>query len=85
VTFLVVVAAIAFTNAALTASAIYFEDLQSRSYRKSDLLVLLLLTPLDFVLYRPIILWARLKGSWGFLRGDKSWNKFERNARSAEA
>ena len=34
------------------------------------------------VLYRPIITWARLKGSWGFLRGDKSWNKFERNARA---
>ena len=82
-TFAVLVAAIAFTNAALTASAIYFEDMQSRSYRKRDLLVLLLLTPLDFVLYRPIILWARLKGSWGFLRGDKSWNKFERNVRTA--
>lgn len=84
-TFAVVVAAIAFTNAALTASAIYFEDMQSRSYRKRDLLVLLLLTPLDFFLYRPIILWARLKGSWGFLRGDKSWNKFERNVRGAES
>ena len=84
-TFLVMVLAIAFTNAALTASAILFEDLQSRSYRKRDLLVLLVLTPLDFVLYRPIILWARLKGSWGFLRGDKSWNKFERNIRGAEA
>ena len=84
-TFLVLVAAIAFTNAALTASAIYFEDLQSRSYRKRDLFVLLLLTPLDFVLYRPIILWARLKGSWRFLRRDRSWNKFERNVRGAPA
>ena len=82
-TFIVMVAAIAFANAALTASAIYFEDMQSRSYRKRDLLVLLLYTPLDFVVYRPIILWSRLKGSWGFLRGDKSWNKFERNARAA--
>jgi len=84
-TFAVMIAAIAFTNAALTASAVYFEDLQSRSYRKRDLAVLLLLTPLDFVLYRPLILWARLKGSWGFLRRDKSWNKFERNVRGAEA
>ena len=82
-TFLVMVAAIGFTNAALTASAILFEDLQSRSYRKRDLLVLLMLTPLDVLVYRPIILWARLKGSWGFLRGDQSWNKFERNARTA--
>jgi len=81
-TFLVMLAAIAFTNAALTASAILLDDLQSRSYRKRDLLALLLLTPFDVVVYRPIILWARLKGSWGFLRGDKSWNKFERNARA---
>jgi poly-beta-1,6-N-acetyl-D-glucosamine synthase len=76
------VAAITFANAALTASAIYFEDMQSRSYRKRDLLTLLLYTPLDFVLYRPILLWARLKGSWGFLRGDKAWHKFERNVRA---
>ena len=82
-TFVVMVAAIAFTNAALTASAILFEDVQSRSYRKRDLVALLLYAPLDFVLYRPIILWARLKGSWGFLRGDKSWHKFERNVRAA--
>jgi cellulose synthase/poly-beta-1,6-N-acetylglucosamine synthase-like glycosyltransferase len=81
-TFFVMLVAIAFTNAALTASAIFFEDLQSRDYRKRDLLVLLLLTPLDFVVYRPIILWARLKGSWGFLRGDKAWHKFERNVRA---
>jgi len=81
-TFVAMVAAIAFTNAALTASAILFEDLQSRSYRKRDLVALLLYTPLDFVVYRPIILWARLKGSLGFLRGDKSWHKFDRNVRS---
>jgi poly-beta-1,6-N-acetyl-D-glucosamine synthase len=81
-TFVAMVAAIAFANAALTASAIYFEDLQSRTYRKRDLLALLLYTPLDFIVYRPIILWARLKGSWGFLRGDKSWHKFERNVRA---
>ena len=81
-TFVAMVAALAFVNAALTASAIYFEDMQSRSYRKRDLLALLLYTPLDFVVYRPIILWSRLKGSWGFLRGDKSWHKFERNVRT---
>ena len=81
-TFVVMVAAIAFTNAALTASAILFEDLQSRSYRVRDLVVLLLYTPLDVVVYRPILLWARLKGSLGFLRGDKAWHKFERNVRA---
>ena len=38
--------------------------------------------PLDLVLYRPIIVWARLLGSWRFLRGDKGWHKFERNVRT---
>ena len=43
----------------------------------------LMLAPLDLVLYRPIIVWARLKGTWGYLRGDKAWHKFERNVRAA--
>jgi poly-beta-1,6-N-acetyl-D-glucosamine synthase len=81
-TFVVMVAALAFVNATLTASAIYFEDMQSRTYRKRDLIALLLYAPLDFIVYRPIILWSRLKGTWGFLRGDKSWHKFERNVRT---
>jgi cellulose synthase/poly-beta-1,6-N-acetylglucosamine synthase-like glycosyltransferase len=81
-TFAVVLGAVAFVNAALTACAILFDDLQSRMYRKRDLARLLLLAPLDLVLYRPIIVWARLKGSWHFLRGDKAWHKFERNVRA---
>jgi cellulose synthase/poly-beta-1,6-N-acetylglucosamine synthase-like glycosyltransferase len=81
--FLVMIAAIAFMNAALTACAILLNDVQSRTYRIRDLVRLLLLAPLDLVLYRPLIVWARVKGSWRFLRGDKAWHKFERNARAA--
>ena len=80
-----VLAAVAFTNAALTAGAILLDDLQSRLYRKRDLARLVLLAPLDLVLYRPIIAWARFKGSWRFLRRDKAWHKFERNLRGASA
>jgi cellulose synthase/poly-beta-1,6-N-acetylglucosamine synthase-like glycosyltransferase len=80
--FAVMLGAVAFVNAALTACAILLDDLQSRMYRKRDLARLLLLAPLDLVLYRPIIVWARLKGSWRYLRGDKAWHKFERNARA---
>jgi poly-beta-1,6-N-acetyl-D-glucosamine synthase len=79
--FLVVFAAMAFVNAALTAGAILLDDLQSRLYRVRDLVRLLLWAPLDIVLYRPIITWAKLKGSWGFVRGDKSWDRFDRNVR----
>ena len=84
-TFALMLAAIAFLNASLTASAILLDDVQSRTYRLRDLARLLLLAPLDLFLYRPIIFWARLKGSWRFLRGDKEWHKFERNVRSPAA
>jgi poly-beta-1,6-N-acetyl-D-glucosamine synthase len=80
--FVVMLLAIAFLNAALTAFAIFLDDLQSRTYRRRDLVRMLLLAPLDLVLYRPVIVWARLKGTWGFLRGDKAWHKFERNVRA---
>ena len=80
--FLLMLGALAFVTGALTASAILLDDLHSRAYRIKDLAWLLLLAPLDLVLYRPIIFWARFKGSWGFLRGDKSWHRFERNVRS---
>jgi biofilm PGA synthesis N-glycosyltransferase PgaC len=84
-TFLLMLGAIVFTTGALTACAILLDDLQSRMYRRRDLAWLLLLAPLDLFLYRPIIFWARFKGSWRFLRGDKSWERFERNVRAPAA
>ena len=80
--FVVMLCAIASLNAALTACAILLDDLQSRTYQVRGLVRMLALAPLDLVLYRPVIVWARLKGSWRFLRGDKAWHKFERNARA---
>jgi hypothetical protein len=47
-----------------------------------DLVRLVLWAPFDLVLYRPIITWARMKGTWRYLRGDKAWHKFERNVRA---
>lgn len=84
-TFLLTLGVIAFANAALTASAILGDDLQSRVYRVSDIARLLLLAPLDLFVYRPFLMWARLKGTWRFLRRDKGWYKFERNARASPA
>jgi cellulose synthase/poly-beta-1,6-N-acetylglucosamine synthase-like glycosyltransferase len=81
--FLVVLAAVAFVNAALTAGAILLDDLQSRLYRKRDLARILLYAPFELVVYRPVIFWARVKGSWGFLRHDQSWDRFERNVRTS--
>ena len=84
-TFALTLGLIAFANAALTASAILADDLQSRVYRVPDIARLLLLAPLDLFLYRPILMWARLKGTWRFLRRDKGWYKFERNTRATPA
>ena len=84
-TFALMLGAIAFTSASLTAWAVLLDDVQSRTYGTRGLAKLLLLAPLDLFLYRPIIFWARLKGTWRFLRGDKEWHKFERNVRSQPA
>ena len=54
--FVVMLCAVAFLNAALTACAILLDDLQSRTYRVRDLARMLVLAPLDLVLYRPIII-----------------------------
>ena len=81
-TFVLTLALISFVNGSLTALAILADDLQSRLYAPAELVRLLLLAPLDLVLYRPVLVWARLKGTWRFLRGDKGWYKFERNERA---
>ena len=70
-------------NAALTACAILLDDLQSRTYRVRDLVAPARCSRRSISSSTgPIIVWARLKGSWRFLRGDKAWHKFERNARA---
>ena len=38
--------------------------------------------PLEMFLYRPIMAWARIKGTWRFMRGDHGWHKFERNVKA---
>jgi cellulose synthase/poly-beta-1,6-N-acetylglucosamine synthase-like glycosyltransferase len=78
-----IAAAIAFANGVLTNLALLLHDRGSRSYRTVDLIRLMLLGPADLVVYRPLLIVAQAKGLVDFLRGAKSWNKFERNARAA--
>ena len=85
-TFLLFLLVIAFTNAVLTAAALGLDDLEARSfnarrYAKRDLAKLILIGPVDLFLYRPILIWARMRGAVDFLRGEKGWYKFERNER----
>jgi poly-beta-1,6-N-acetyl-D-glucosamine synthase len=85
VTAALMLASITLVNAILATAAIMLEDKTSRAYRRRDLLRLVLLGPLDLFLYRPLIIYARAKGTWRFLRRDTGWHKFERNARAATA
>jgi len=67
-----------------TSVAVYLALPSLRGRRLRDVARLLWLGPLDFFLYRPILLWAGVRGLWGFLRGEKAWGKLTRNARTVE-
>jgi cellulose synthase/poly-beta-1,6-N-acetylglucosamine synthase-like glycosyltransferase len=83
--FAVLTLLIACANSALTTGALLMLDLEARSYRPSAVARLLALMPVEMVVYRPLMAWARLKGTWRFLRGDRAWHKFERNVRAETA
>jgi poly-beta-1,6-N-acetyl-D-glucosamine synthase len=75
------VAVMSLAVAALSVSAIRLEDALTRSYRLCDLVWLIVLSPLELAFYRPLLFWAHLRGAFGFFRGDKRWDRFERNLR----
>jgi poly-beta-1,6-N-acetyl-D-glucosamine synthase len=83
--FAIVTLAIALFNACFNAMAILAVEVQSAAHRRAALARLLLAGPLELVLFRPVIGWARLKGTWRFFRRDKGWHKFERNVRTETA
>jgi len=80
-----VVLAITFVNSLFSTGSLLIADLETGAYRTSALIRVLALMPLEILVYRPIASWARVKGTWRFLRGDKAWHKFERNARAEAA
>ncbi|MBA2686630.1 MAG: glycosyltransferase family 2 protein [Gemmatimonadaceae bacterium] len=71
-----------FGTAIPTSIAILLHDSAYRDYRMRDLIRMLLLGPMDLIAYRPILLYAGVRGSLEFLRKEKGWNKFERNTRA---
>ena len=80
--FVILTLAITFGNSALTTGALLMQDLEGRTYRLSRVMRFFALMPLELFVYRPFMGWARVKGTWGCLRGDKGWHKFERNVRT---
>jgi cellulose synthase/poly-beta-1,6-N-acetylglucosamine synthase-like glycosyltransferase len=80
--FVLTTVCIALVNGVMTAAAVFADDFQARAYTRTGLAWLLVLAPLDLVLYRPIMAWARIKGTYRFLKRDRGWYKFERNQRA---
>jgi cellulose synthase/poly-beta-1,6-N-acetylglucosamine synthase-like glycosyltransferase len=83
--FAVVTLLITVVNSIFSTGALAMVDQQQRVYRGRGIARLLLLMPLELFVYRPVMAWARIKGTWRFLRGDKGWHKFERNVRVGAA
>jgi len=79
--FLLYLGTISFLNGVLTNGALLLQEQGSQSYSFSHLCGLMILGATEFIAYRPVLFYARLKGTWGFLKRDKRWHKFERNHR----
>jgi len=83
--FALVTLLITVVNSIFSTGALAMVDQHQRVYRGRGIARLLLLMPLELFVYRPVMAWARIKGTWRFLRGDKGWHKFERNVRVGAA
>jgi poly-beta-1,6-N-acetyl-D-glucosamine synthase len=79
--FAIVLGVLVFSTATLTSAAVLFDDRTARDYRTGSVLRMLAIGPFDLFFYRPLIILARLYGTWGFLRGRRDWDKFKRNPR----
>lgn len=77
--FLRLLAIVAFGSGIVTSAAILLQESHFRTHSLMSLARLIFLGPLEPFLYRPAILFARLRGAWGFLRGDRDWDRVERN------
>jgi poly-beta-1,6-N-acetyl-D-glucosamine synthase len=80
--YVVFIASMTFALAILTSAAVLLEDISTRAYRLRHLVRLIALGPVELLVYRPILVWARLKGTFGFVRGRRDWDKFDRNVRT---
>ncbi len=69
----------------LSTVSVWMNDWSFRYYKLRDVARLILIAPLDLVWYRPILTYAYFKGIVQFLRGDKSWDRFERNVRAGQS
>lgn len=80
--YLCMLGLVASSSAIASAVAVSLHDHGYRDYRRPDLARLLMIGPIDLLYCRPIIMWAGLRGTWQFFKGDRGWDKFERNVRT---
>jgi cellulose synthase/poly-beta-1,6-N-acetylglucosamine synthase-like glycosyltransferase len=83
--FALVLLLMSLLNSTLSTGALFMADLESPAYRLRGVLKLLALMPFELLVYRPAMSWARVQGSWRYVRGDKAWHKFERNVHAESA
>ena len=70
----------------LSIVAVLLEEITFRRYgRPSDRAWLILWALVENLGYRQLTVWWRLRGIWGFLRGDMSWGVMERTGFTNEA
>ena len=81
--FVRVLALLALGSATYTCAAFLLEERARHTFSARDLAYMIALAPLEFFCYRPVIMFAQLKGTIDFLLGDRGWNKFERNNRAS--
>lgn len=82
--FVTVLAILAVGSASFTGAAFLLEERARHTYSARDLAYMIALAPLELFFYRPVIMFAQLKGTIDFLLGDRRWNKFERNDRGSD-
>lgn len=73
--------AVVFATSIPTTMTVHLHDATYRNHRPRDLAWLMLLGPLDLFLYRPVLVYAGLKGTKDWIQGKKGWEKFARNKR----
>ena len=81
--FVRVLAVLALGNAVFTCAVFLLEERARRTFSVRDLAYMIALAPLELFFYRPLIMFAQLKGLIDFLLGVRSWNKFDRNTRGS--
>jgi poly-beta-1,6-N-acetyl-D-glucosamine synthase len=81
VQFFLVLGSITLVNGIFASAAVLLEDQTSRLYDRRSLAWLVILGPVELFIYRPLLFYARAKGTWRFLRRDRGWHKFQRNVR----